>query len=81
MFGKTHHFFIEDKSLLGKDRSLESTDLKSVERGYCHCRSDHPPAALGAAQFEDICRRCCVGIDLPGRAGKGLPISKSFADR
>lgn len=80
LYVKTLDFFIGEKSLVEKDRSLESEALKTVDRGYFFCRSDHPLLALSELKLEDVCRYPYVGIHLPGRMASNLPISKSFGD-
>ena len=80
LYGKTLDFFIGEKSLVEKDRSLKSKALKTVDRGYFFCRADHQLLTISELQLEDICRYPFVGIHLPDRVASNLPISKSFGD-
>lgn len=80
LYGKTLDFFIGEKSLVEKDRSLESEALKTIERGYFFCRFDHPLVELSELKLEDICRYPYVGIHLPGRVASNLPISQPFGE-
>lgn len=80
LYGKTLDFFIGEKSLVEKDRSLASKALKAVDRGYFFCRANHPLLAIKKLELADVCRYPYVGTHLPDRITSDLPISTPFGD-
>ncbi len=80
LYDKTMDFFIGEKSLMGRERILETIPLQSKDSGCLFCRADHPLLQADKIRFNDIFNYPFVGIQLSSRVTANFPASSSFGD-
>jgi len=80
LYNKEIDFFIGEKSLMGRERILETIPLQSKDFGCFFCRAAHPLLQADKIQFSDIFHYPFVGIQLSSRVTANFPASSPFGD-
>jgi len=80
LYHKTMDFFIGEKSLMGRERTLETIPLQSKDYGCFFCRATHPLLQTGMIRLNDVFHYPFVGIQLTPRIIEKFPVSSSFGD-
>ncbi len=80
LYDRTMDFFIGEKSLMGRERILETIPLRSKDYGGFFCRSGHPLLQAKKIQLNDVFHYPYVGILQVPRIADKFPASSRFGD-